>query len=94
MEIRNWQRLLRSLLLASALFCWINPSCAQDAKTSGAVRQTHSADAQLCKGKMSCYTSEMRKAAAIRNADRKAKAQIQAKNKGNTPTTQQQEVKQ
>jgi len=43
---------------------------------------------------MSCYTSEMRKAAAIRNADRKAKAQIQAKNKGNTPTTQQQEVKQ
>ena len=78
MEIRNWQRLLRSLLLASALFCWINPSCAQDAKTSGAVRQTHSADAQLCKGKMSCYTSEMRKAAAIRNADRKAKAQNKA----------------
>jgi hypothetical protein len=88
---------LRSLLfIASLCLAIAAPSGGQNTKPSNPSTETNAqASAQLDKskltpppGKMRGTTNEMRKAAAIRTADRKAKAQVKAKNANQTEVKQ------
>lgn len=75
--------------LAFLLLMFTLPCLAQQSyQTTASIKHSNTADTQACKGRMNCFNTEMRKSAAIRNADRKAKAQMQAKNKGNAAVPQ------
>ena len=65
-----------------------NLSADPSVKTPVGHNMNHSANVADCKGKMNCYTPEMRRAAAIRTSDRKAQAQIQAQKKAAAEKTQ------
>jgi hypothetical protein len=88
--------LTRTSSVLAVLIVLSLPGLAQKHQTSASIKQSHTSDAQACKGRMNCYNTEMRKAAAIRNADRKAKAQLQSQSKSSSkaPEATQQEVKQ
>jgi hypothetical protein len=86
----------RTLSVLAVLILLSLSGISETHQTSASIKQSHTPDAQACKGRMNCYNAEMRKAAAIRNADRKAKAQIQSQSQApskNSGTTQP-EVKQ
>lgn len=63
-------------------------------QTSASIKQSKIANPAACRGRMNCINTEMRKAAAIRNADRRAKAQVQARSQNPSSTTHKSEVKQ